>query len=491
MQGNPLESVRQHPVPDWFRAAKFGIWSHWGPQSVGASGDWYARHLYGRQASSSSWECRRADYQYAHHRHHFGPPSAEGAAGLMHRWRAERFDPAELMERYVRAGARYFVALAGHCDNFDLWDSPHPWNAARIGPRRDIVGAWERAARAAALPFGLSFHQNWAWRWLDVARGTDPETGAPCDGARPSSDRPSIDALYPRGHPPGAAPPAQVAADFYARVEDALRRYQPDLIYLDDDRLPFGPGSVVESAPTSHLGDDLVTRYYHRCVTGGIVTVKRLVPQEGTALMLDAERRQLGDVQQHPWQCDTSDGEWFYCSDDGPLFHPRKSAQQVVHALVDVVSKNGCMLLNIPQRSDGTIDEHSTTLLEELGAWLDVCGEGIYDTVPWKLAGEGPTQLGATRGYEKYNESAIDYGPHDLRFTRRGDAVYVTVLSWPPDRTVTVRSMGASAGLVNQPPREAVLLGHGAVRAQWDRDALRVRLPDAAPCRFATMIRIR
>ncbi|WP_327581557.1 alpha-L-fucosidase [Nonomuraea sp. NBC_00507] len=468
-------SLRRARVPEWFAAAKFGIWSHWGPQSVGRSGDWYARHLYGMRPGSEPWERRRAERQQAHHEKHFG---RGGAKDLFSRWRAERFDPGELMDLYTAAGARYFVALATHCDNFDLWDSRlHPWNSVRVGPRRDIVGAWRRAAREAGLPFGLSFHQNWTWRWLDVAtdRAWDGTGLDPAD-------------LYPEEHPPGAKPPQHVAEHFYARVREALGRYRPDLVYLDDTRMPFDEGSVVECDPPSPLGLELLRDYYDKNPEG-IVTIKQVPDEDRTAVVLDCERRQLDDIQPHPWQFDTSDGEWFDCEDDSDLFHPRKTSRQIIHTLIDVVSKNGCLLLNIPQRADGTVDDRARTLLAEVGAWLEVCGEGVYGTTPWLRAGEGATGLGGTRGYEGYNEADHAYGPGDVRFTRRGETLYATLLGWPRG-TASITSLGTTTGLLRRRPRRVELLGHGPVGWRLAPEALHADLPPEPPTTAAYMLKI-
>ncbi|MFI7228219.1 alpha-L-fucosidase [Nonomuraea angiospora] len=489
------DSLRGHRIPEWFGEAKFGIWSHWGPQSVASSGDWYARHLYGMQPASEPWERRRADRQHAHHRAHFG---AGGAKDLFPRWRAERFDPGELIDLYVSSGARYFVALAAHCDNFDLWDSgQHAWNSTRVGPRRDIVGAWERAARAAGLPFGLSFHNNWTWRWLDVAHGADPATGEPHDGGLTRDDGAGtwwegLDPaeLYPARHAPGAKPPPHVADRFYARVREAIDRYRPDLVYLDDGRLPFDAGSVVESDPVSTRGLDLLAHYYNTCPTGGLVTVKDVPDADRTAVVLDCERRQLDAAQPHPWQFDTSDGEWFDCSDDDPMFHPRKTSQQVVHTLIDVVSKNGTLLLNVPQRADGTVDARARALLGEVGEWLRICGEGVYGTTPWKRAAEGATGLGETKGYEGYNEADRAYRPGDIRFTRRGDTVYATLLAWPQDGTAAIAGLGTGEGLLESRPARVELLGHGPVAWRLAEEALYADLPPTPPTKAAYMLKI-
>ncbi|GAA3142165.1 alpha-L-fucosidase [Nonomuraea salmonea] len=359
------------------------------------------------------------------------------------------------------------------------------------------MGAWERAARAAGLPFGMSFHQNWTWRWLDVAHGKDPETGEPCDGGLTAADGAGtwwegLDPaqLYPERHEPGARPPARVAERFYARVREALDRYRPDLVYLDDGRLPFDEGSVVESEPVSAAGLELLAHYYDTCPTGGIVTIKDVPDADRTAVVLDSERRQLDTAQPYPWQFDTSDGEWFDCADDDPMFHPRKSAHQVVHTLIDVVSKNGCLLLNVPQRADGTVDERARELLAGVGGWLRVCGEGVYGTTPWVRAAEGSTGMGETKGYEGYNEADRAYGPGDIRFTRRGETVYATLLAWPKDRTAVITSLGTSAGLLRRRPQRVELLGYGPVSWRLAPDALRADLPPVPPTTAAYMLKI-
>ncbi|MEV0614265.1 alpha-L-fucosidase [Nonomuraea sp. NPDC050404] len=490
------ESLRTHRIPQWFGEAKFGIWSHWGAQSVARSGDWYARHLYGMQPWSEPWERKRADRQHAHHRAHFGPGG--GTKDLFPRWRAERFDPDELMDLYVRSGARYFMSMATHCDNFDLYDSgERGWHTARVGPGRDIVAAWERAARGAGLPFGLSFHNNWTWRWLDVAHGKDPETGEPYDGALTRGDGTGtwwegLDPaeLYPPRHDPGTKPPAAEAERFYARVRAALDRYRPDLVYLDDGRMPFDAGSVVESQPVSTAGLDLLAHYYNTCGTGGIVSIKDVPDLDRTAVLLDCERRQLDEAQPHPWQFDTSDGEWFDCSDDDAMFHPRKSSQQVIHTLIDVVAKNGCLLLNIPQHADGTVDAHARKLLDEVGDWLRVCGEGVYGTTPWLRAAEGETGMGEVKGYEHYNEADRAYLASDVRFTRRGDDVYATLLAYPGTGKAAITSLGEAAGLLKRDPSRVELLGHGPVPWRRTAGALHADLPPEPPTTAAHMLKI-
>ncbi|HXH36430.1 MAG TPA: alpha-L-fucosidase [Plantibacter sp.] len=502
-------SLRTHGVPAWFSNAKFGIWAHWGAQSVAESGDWYARHLYGMQPGSADWERKRADRQHADHLERFGSPDTEGAKDLLPRWTAERFDAEALVALFVEAGARFIVSMAVHCDNIALWESTEqPWNTAAYGPKRDIVAEWERATRAAGLPFGLSFHNNWTWRWLDAAHGTDPITGRPHDGRLTAADGADLwwDGLDPRElylepHRPGAAPPAAWVDRFYRMATEATMRYQPDSVYFDDRRMPFDAGGELPASPPSDAGMRYLADYYRAAddwtpgSPTGIVSIKDVPDEDRTAVLLDSERRQLDTLQSEPWQFDTSDGEWFDCASDDPMFHQRKTPRQVLHLLIDVVSKNGTLLLNIPQRADGTVDDRARALLSEIGDWLRICGEGIYETTPWVRYGEGPVasahgELALGDLAASYDEGERDFTAADIRFTRRDGALYATLLGWPADGIATIGSAGRASGLLEHEPGTVELLGHGPV--PWTRTAaaLVVELPEQSPTRHAHMIRI-
>lgn len=490
-------SLRRHTIPEWFRDAKFGIWAHWGAQSVARSGDWYARHLYGVHPGSESWEHRRATSQRDFHRATFGHPGTVGYKDLLPHWRAEAFDADRLIELFVASGARYFMSMGVHCDNVDLWDSRHHgWNTTRIGPRRNIVGEWERAARAAGLPFGLSFHNNWTWRWLDSAHASDPDTSEPYDGGQRAADGQGLwwEGLDPRDlyldpHPPGAPPPDHVVTNFYRRVRDAVQQHRPDLIYFDDSRLPFDDGSILPADPVSHQGLEFVADYYNWSRNWspdgneGLVSIKNVPDEDRHAIMLDSERHQLDALQDVAWQFDSSDGEWFDCQRLEDFFHPRKTARQIVHTLADVVSKNGTLLLNIPQRADGTIDDHSEKLLTGVGDWLRTCGEAIFGTRPWRVFGEGDTALDPT---QLYNESDLPFTAADIRFTRDGDTIFAILLAWPTDGRARITN------LATHPVGQVDLLGHPQPLT-WRRSpgSLEVDLPREPATPYAHVLRIR
>ncbi|WP_370656941.1 alpha-L-fucosidase [Streptomyces sp. NBS 14/10] len=409
-------------------------------------------------------------------------------------WRAEKFDPEELMDRFRRTGARYFVSMAAHCDNFDLWDSAHqPWNAVNVGPRSDIVACWAAAARGAGLRFGVSMHAgSRTWRWLDAAFAADvegPAAGVPYDGHLTAEDGRGLwwegldpRALYGRPRRPGEPPDPDFIDDFYARLCDVTTRHRPELVYLDDSRLPFDSGSVCPAAPPSERGLEFLADYYNR-VPEGAVSIKTVPGRDRGAVLLDVERQQLGDTDPEPWQYDTSIGDWFYC--DGYRY---KTADEIVHLLVDTVSRNGCLLLNVPQLPDGTLDDATATVLDSLGAWVERCGEAVFGTRPWARYGEGPTRVTG----ERARESALAYTASDIRFTRAPDVLYAFLMAWPADRTVRIRSLGRTGGLLPAPPRRVTLLGAAAEPPRWTMrdDALEVALPARPPTPYVQVLRI-
>lgn len=479
----------------WFRDAKFGIWSHWGPQSVPKRGDWYARRLYLPSVHPETGE-KNTFSRRAFHEECFGHPSRFGHKDVIHQWKAEHWDPDGLLELYVRSGARYFVALANHIDNFDLWDSVHqPWNSVNVGPKRDIVAGWAEAAGRRGLPFGISLHANWAWKLLDAAFGSDadgPYAGVSFDGMLTAADGVGTwwEGLDPRelyGRPRrGDEPPdIEFARQFYDRALDCFERFRPRVVYFDDSRPPFGEGSVCPTDPPSSIGDDVVTRMHqlsrqwYGADNPAVVTVKQVDTADGDRLTLDVERALLTQGRDEPWQMDTCLGHWFY--DEEVTY---KTAEQVVHMLVDVVSKNGNLLLSVPQLPDGTIDDEEVAILNEIGDWLAVNGEGIYGTRPWRVFGEGPT---VGEG-DRFKERELPYTDADIRFTATQRAIYAFVLG-PVGGDVRIRSFRASA--VGPTPARVDLLGHFApAEYAVDGDALWVRLPDRLPTRYVPALRI-
>ncbi len=486
----------RYRVPDWFRDAKFGIWAHWGPQCQPEWGDWYARLMYvqGRQA----WQ--QGETPYEHHLKHYGHPSRTGFIDIIGQWKAEHWEPEQLLKRYVKAGARYFMAMGCHHDNLDLFASRHhAWNSVRVGPKRDILGTWEPLVRAAGLKFGVSNHSSHAWHWYQMAYGYDSEgpmrgrrydaywlrrkhgKGKFWDGLDPQdlytgpyyvppegiTSSEAMNAWHDQrdGQWLEAAPPfnPKFVSSWSLRQNQIVDDYQPDLIYFDDTGLPLG-----------QAGLDAAAYFYNRAAArGGEVVVfgKKLEGVQRRAIVEDVERGWVDEIRDQPWQTDTCIGNWHY---DRRIYENNgyKSAKQVVQRLADVVSKNGNLLLNIPVRGDGTIDEKEEAIVDQIAAWTERNGEAIFGTRPWRRYGEGPTKPPAGM----LNEGdAKPFTAEDVRFTARDSALYAIFLEWP-ERESAIASLGTHA-LPDAVFDRVELLGGPPLEFRRDSDALRVTLP--------------
>ena len=491
-------SLKQYQCPEWFRDAKFGIWAHWSAQCVPEQGDWYARQMY--QEGSGDYNFHVANY---------GHPSKVGFKDINHLWHAENWNPEKLIGLYKAAGAKYFMALAQHHDNFDCWNSRHqPWNSVAIGPKKDIVGIWAKYARAAGMRFGVSCHGSRSWNWFEPAQSADtkgPLAGVPYDGKLTKADGKGLwwegldpQDLYAQNHAPmgdyynywTTADPARLPSPvyrekFYNRIVDLIDNYQPDLLYFDDQVLP-----LYEVDPS--LGLRITAHHYNAVArrNGGqqqaVLNGKGLNDEQQQCLIQDYERGQSDVIRPHPWQTDTCIGNWHY---QRSIYenHGYKTPDQVVKMLVDIVSKNGNLMLNIPVRGDGTIDEDEEKFLEGMAAWMKVNGEAIFATRPWKLSGEGPVKAGGGA----FNENARPFTARDFRFTTKGNVLYATALGWPEDGQMTVRTLAANApGLVGK-VRKVSLLGN-AQKLTWTQtaDGLVVTLPAHKPCDHAYALKI-
>jgi alpha-L-fucosidase len=475
------ESLTQYRCPDWFRDAKFGIWAHWGPQCVPMQGDWYARNMY-----------LEGGRVYRFHVQTYGHPSKFGYKDILPLWKAEKFDPERLMALYKAAGARYFVSMGVHHDNFDLWNSKHHrWNAVRMGPKRDIVGEWQKAARKQGLRFGVSEHLGASYTWFQVSHGSDkqgPLAGVPYDGADPQWQ----DLYHPPAKPGDNAwysTDPEWAKRWFARITDLIDQYHPDLLYTDGS-LPFG-----------EIGRTMLAHYYNSNLArhGGrleaVYTLKdwRGRPGYGDYVegigVQDVERGGLAEIKPAPWQTDTSIGDWYYnqnwkAKDTGTMY---RSAKWVVQTLADVVSKNGNMLLNVIQRPDGSLDAEVEQLLNEITAWMKVNSEAIHATRPWLVYGEGQTRTAAGHFREDYAYSASD-----IRFTQSkdGKALYAIALGWPADGRIQIRSLRKSADGGNQIGRVELLGFRGKIAYQQTEEALVVTLPGQPLSQIACVLKI-
>ena len=473
------ESLRTYEVPEWFRDAKFGIWAHWGPQCVEGSGDWMARELY----MEGSWK-----YQY--HRDKYGHPSEFGFKDILPLFKAENWNPEQLVKFYAEeCGAQYFFALGNHHDNFDLWDSRYQeWNSKAIGPHKDLLEGWAKAAKKAGLPFGISFHADHAWTWYEPSRRFDlkgEKRGVKYDGWLTKEDgyKPNADGtdkwwkgldpqkLYAQDH------------DFSDRTWDngAIHSqwgwYDPSLIYFDVTVLPF--------YPVSDAGMKIAAHMYNKGKgangkTDRVVFGKILTDEMKEALVWDVERGAPNKIMERPWQCCNCIGDWHYNTD---VYEKNryKNAATIAKLLVDIVSKNGNMLLSVPLRADGTPDEKELAIMKEFGAWMKINKESIVKTRPWKIFGEGPIANADIKiNAQGFNDGQYTKaGSEEIRFTQSkdGTVVYVTALAWPNDQSVKIRALSEGNSLCPQNIKKVELLGYGKVKYERTADALTVSLP--------------
>ncbi len=479
------DSLLNYEVPEWYRDAKFGIWAHWSPQCVPEDGDWYARNMYIQGQQQYEFQLRR-----------YGHPSKFGYKDLCAQWTLLNWEPEALIERYQRAGAKLFLALADHHDGFDTWNSKyHPWNAQNMGPRRDVIGGWAAAARNRGLRFGVTVHAARNWWWFQVAHLCDRTgslAGVPYDGHLTQADGrgqwwegydPQV--LYGRKHGIHENPDEAYVRNFYDRVRDLIDQHDPDLLYFDNSGPPLG-----------WAGMNLAAYFYnHNLGTRGgkmeaVLNVKHVPDHLAKALVADYERGVTNRVMPHAWQSETCIGQWHYQRE---LFldHRYMKPGQVIHWKVDAVSKNGTFILNIPGKPDGTNDADEIAILEAIGTWMGINGEAIYATRPWKVFGEGAHEAkgGAFAGH-----STSELDARDIRFTRskRGDVVYAIVLGWPEAHEFTIKSLGTASATQPGAVRHVEMLGC-ADRLDWKQtaEALTVKRPARPPCDFACALKVR
>jgi alpha-L-fucosidase len=501
------ESLANYQVPDWYRDANLGIWAHWGPQCQPEMGDWYAQRMYQEGGDIYKFHCKK-----------YGHPSKFGFKDVINEWKAENWDPEHLIGLYKKAGAKYFAAMANHHDNTDMFDSTYqPWNSVAIGPKKDIVGGWKKAARAAGLRFAVTCHGDRAWSWYQVAQGADqkgPLAGVPYDGRMTKADGRGLwwEGLDPqdlyaqyheRGHydwPQNGTPAIDpvFCEKFFNRVIDLLDKHQPDLLYFDDTVLPIYPASDIGLRIAAYYYNTNIAR--HGGKLEAVLTGKGLDPRQRRALLLDRERGVSDAGETLPWQTDTCIGDWHYRRS---LFeeHKYKSTRQVVQMLINIVSKNGNLMLNIPVRGDGTIDDDELKVVAGLASWMGPNGEGIFATRPWKVYGEGPSVTkAAPRGH--FFGSASDvrggYTAEDMRFTAKGDLLYAFVLAWPENGQVMIKTLAQGSEHYPQNIARVELLGshgdllfiHRHLRFTRDAAGLVVRLPAAKPNDYAYGLKI-
>ncbi|MEI8293210.1 MAG: alpha-L-fucosidase [bacterium] len=458
---------QNYHYPEWFRDAKFGIWSHWGPQAVPGAGGWYARKMYehdGIKFETGKPTGQSAENKY--HLEHYGHPSQFGYKDIIPLWKAEKFDPDALMTLFKKTGARYFVTMGAHHDNFFLWNSKiHRWNSVNMGPKKDIVGLWQQAAKKQGLRFGISEHLAATFHWFQTAHGADmtgPMAGVPYDGNDPQYQ----DLYHTKAdhNPNGNYVNVKNAAwkrQWFDAVKEVVDLYQPDLVYSDSG-LPFGG-----------VGQYFLAHFYNQDMAknGGLLEAVYACkkPSEGRWVR-DVERGRLDEISADPWQTDTTfNPDWFYRRGEKNY----RNAREIVQMLVDIVSKNGNLLLNVTQTPEGDVVPEILKPLGEIGEWLATNGECIYATRPFKVFGEGPsTTLEEKSQWGGVKEVPTQgYTAEDIRFTQSKDGatLYAIVLAVPQGE-VRIKSLGASSKLLEKKIAAIALLGSDA-KLEWKQEA--------------------
>ena len=436
---------RAYAAPSWWRDAKFGAWSHWDPQSMPEQGDWYARGMY-----------MQGSPQYEFHLKHFGHPSEYGYKDICHNWVIDRWNPDGLMDLYVEMGARYFMAMGCHHDNFDCFDSKYqPWNSLHVGPKVDIVGTWERVARKRGMRFGIGFHDTPARTWgqfMPVRYASDKKgamMGVDYDALQTVRDGKGkwwegMDPVNLYGPVHTSLDPlnSPFANQFMWRVDDAITKYHPDVIYFDE----HAGDSQVDLGVHMGLGflaPQLIANYYNKSLQWNhgkmeaIVNLKgvggrynsfqdhpELLPDVDRSLVKSTEAIIEPEIMAYPFQTETSISDWHHKTGQKYL-----DAQRIINLLMQNVCRNGTMLLNLTQHGRGDLDPEVVRAAKDVGAWLKLNGEAVYSSRP----------------FEVYGESGICY-------TRNNGNVYATLLDWSGG-PVTLKALcagGATLGKISK-----------------------------------------
>ncbi len=472
-QGYPTHSVEnrldwsaaQNSCPTWLRDAKFGIFFHWGPYSVAEfQNEWYSRNMYREDLPA--------------HRHHvetYGSIQEFGYKNLINQFTGEHFDAERWVRLFRRAGARYFIACAEHCDGFSMWDSAvNPCNSVNYGIGRDVIAELKMAADKLDMKFGASLHHSWNWGWFcstdSLADVYNPKNALFYGNAVPYSAS--------KDFPTYIMPDDAFQQNWLAKCKEVVDKCLPDTLYFDGRLYIIDEKYRLEFA-----------RYYldaaRRAGKEVVVTYKDKDWHE-TAGMLDFECHWMEDILPQPWQGDDKMvwRTWSYIKDG-----EYKTPKQLIHQMVDYVSKNGNFLLNIGPKKDGTFDENTIANLEAIGDWLTVNGEAIYDTRPFRVYGEGPTRQQNVRG-PSLPEHLLPFTAEDIRFTQKDGVLYAILLGWPYAGKVSIQTLRAGGVLSGAIKRVCMLGCDAPLHFVQDAAALTVTLPKEQPCREAFVLKI-
>ncbi|MCI9218298.1 MAG: alpha-L-fucosidase [Lachnospiraceae bacterium] len=443
------ESLSRYNVPEWYRNAKFGIFIHWGIYSVPAFGsEWYSRNMYVKDSP-----------EYKHHLETYGKHTEFGYKDFIPMFTADKFDPDAWAELFARAGAKYVVPVAEHHDGFQMYESEiSHWNAAEMGPRRDVLGQLKESCRKKGMEIGASSHRVEHWFFMGHGREYDSDVREPMERGDfywPAMPEQNHHDLYSE-----PMPTEEFLQDWLVRCCEIVDKYRPRIVYFD--------WWIQHSAVRPYLRK-FAAYYYNRAARWGsdaVINYKHDAFLFGTAVP-DVERGQFADIKPYFWQTDTAIAlnSWGYTEHNN--FRP---AQDILCDLVDIVSKNGCLLLNVGPKPDGTITREDRAVLLKIGEWLKINGEAIYDSRVWRKYGEGPTQVTDGQFSDGIKKN---FTSRDFRFTTAGGYLYAFAMKCSESGEYCIRSLG-----IQDASRQANF--HGIIRnaevlgcnekPRWSRD---------------------
>ena len=502
--------MANYKTPDWFRDAKFGMWAHWTAQCVPEQGDWYARRMY-----------IQGEKDYDYHVKTYGHPSKFGFMEIDNLWKAEKWDPERLIGSLQKAPGRSTSSPWPRITTTSTCTTPRTTTGtlSKWGRRGTSSAHGRRSCARMACGFGVTNHNSWAARWLQPAYGYDGE--GPLEGVRydaytlrkedgkgkwwegldPQDLYTGNSVRMPNGIHGIAAveawynqytslakenpmPSEAFCEDWYLRCKDLVDKYQPDVLYFDTNELPLGQAGLDVVA---HLYNLSAARNGGR--TDAVVNGKHIQPNHVGAFVEDIERSTANAIRPDPWQTDTCIGDWHYSR---AIYEQNRyqTVPTIVSMLTDIVSKNGNLMLNIPLRGDGSIDEKEEAFIAGFTAWMEVNSEGIFATRPWKIYGEGPSTTAPPA--RAYGPPGPAYTAEDIRFTTKGDALYAFVGAWPESRVAKIKSLASnSPQLAGAKVTNISLLGYdGKLTWTQDEQALSVNLPAKPPSQHAVTLKI-
>lgn len=492
-------------TPEWLREAKFGIWVHFGPQSMGESGDWYARNLY-----------KQGHRAYKNHLERFGHPSEFGYKDILEKWDPKGLDPEKLTALYKKAGARFLMIQGVHHDNYDLWNSRYqPWNSVNVGPGRDLLKEWSEACRKNGLRYGVTFHHEYTWWWWQTAFGSDKngdKAGVAYDGHLRKEDGKGKwwEDLDPRrlygvdlrqyetvdsAAATAWAPPADgilvrhleyvrwFATQWALRMMDVVENYEPDFIYTDGTKEGPFTGSGTATGYKCDAMQTVMADFYNRSLAkkGKVDAFSIIKFRHPTNGAVNTAEFSFPDsiVTSQPWIREAPVGDWFYA----PGF--TYDSGMMIRFIVEACARDGNAALNICLRPDGSIDDDCVRMLEEVGAWMTINGEAIYGSKAWSVMGEGDLEKGRLRklpgGGLGKKHADFKFSIRDFRYTvGKNGALYAICMTLPAaGDSLLLKELSPEKNRLEKEIREVSLLGYpGKLSWEMTSDGLIVSFPE-------------